>query len=148
MTENNECDINDYKVMCFNGKAQCTFTCTERLSPEGLHVTFYDKDWNKMPFIRHYPASETEIEKPKQYQEMLDLSEKLSQKFSFVRTDFYEINGEVYFGELTFYPGNGMEEFDPEEWDYKLGNWLKLPDCAGGVFDREKLLHINKTRQS
>ena len=58
---------------------------------------------------------------------MLEFATKLSRDIPFVRVDFYEINGLLYFGELTFFPGNGFEEFTPLEWDYKMGSWLKLP---------------------
>lgn len=121
--------LNDYKIMCFNGKAKCSFVCTERDDKElGLAVTFFDLDWNKMPFERHYRSSNKKIDKPKNYQKMVELSEKLSKNIPFVRVDWYEIKGKLYFGELTFYPGAGFEEFTPEEWDYKLGEMLKLPD--------------------
>lgn len=123
---NDGCDeLTDYKVMCFNGKAKIIFTCTERFG-EGLKVTFFDLDWNKLPFERHYPSSRKKIKKPKNLKKMLDLSEKLSMGIPFVRMDWYEIGGKLYFGEYTFYPGNGLEEFNPEEWDRKLGDMLKL----------------------
>lgn len=59
---------------------------------------------------------------------MIALAEKLSQGIPFVRVDFYEINGNVYFGELTFFPGAGLEEFTPEIADYELGKWIVLPE--------------------
>lgn len=121
-------DLTDYKFMCFNGKVKCSFVCTERRSKEGLKVTFFDLDWNKMPFERHYPASKEQIEKPIHYEKMIELSEKLSKDLPFVRVDFYEVNGKIYFGELTFFPGNGTEEFTPEEYDYILGSWIELPE--------------------
>lgn len=121
-------DLNDYKFMCFDGKVKCSFVCTERRSKEGLKVTFFDLNWNKMPFERHYPYSSKEIQKPVNYEKMIQLSEKLSKGLSFIRVDFYEANNKIYFGELTFFPGNGTEEFTPEEWDYKIGEWIKLPE--------------------
>lgn len=120
-------ELIDYKFMCFNGDIKCIFTCSERFSADGLKVTFFDKEWNVMPFERHYPASKNIPKKPKKFNEMMMFAEKLSQNIPFVRADFYEINNKVLFGELTFFPGNGLEEFTPEEWDYKLGSWLKLP---------------------
>lgn len=67
---------------------------------------------------------------PEKYQEMISLSEELSQNIPFVRSDFYEINGRIYFGELTFYPGSGWEEFSPKEWDEKLGNLIQIPSIG------------------
>ncbi len=120
-------ELIDYKFMCFNGEVKCSFTCSERFSEDGLKVTFFDKCWNVMPFERHYPASKNPPKKPINYNKMIQFSEQLSKGIPFVRVDFYEINGQLYFGELTFYPGGGFEEFTPEDWDYKIGSWLKLP---------------------
>lgn len=130
MEDKKEKELIDYKIMCFNGKPQLSFTCSERYK-EGLKVTFFDLDWNKLPFERHYPASKRKIKKPQNYEKMLELSEKLSKDIPFVRVDWYEINGHLYFGELTFYPGNGVEEFNPEEWDKKLGDLVHLPKVDG-----------------
>ena len=121
-------ELIDYKFMCFDGKVKCSFTCTERFTGEGLKVTFFDMDWNKLPFTRRYPASNRDIKKPEQYEKMIDLAEMLSTGIPFVRVDFYEVMGKVYFGEMTFYPGNGTEVFNPEKWDYILGSWIKLPE--------------------
>lgn len=122
---NNE-DLIDYKFMCFNGRVKCSFVCLNRRSKEGLNVDFYDLQWKKMPFERHYANSAITLEKPKNYEKMIELAEKLSKNIPFVRVDFYDINGKIYFGELTFYPGSGFEEFTPDSWDYELGSWLKL----------------------
>ena len=63
---------------------------------------------------------------------MLHLAEKLAAPFPFVRVDFYVNHGQIKFGELTFYPGNGTERFDPVEWDYKFGDCLILPEKRNG----------------
>ena len=135
MTEEENQELIDYKMMCFNSKVKATFVCTNRFNSQGMNVTFYNTEWERLPFERHYPASKVDIEKPKTYDEMVRLAEKLSEKIPFVRVDFYEIRGKVYFGELTFYPGSGFEEFSPEQWDKTLGEWLQLPEqkFGGGV---------------
>lgn len=119
--------LNDYKFMCFNGKVLCSFVCSDRFSKDGLKVTFFDRDWNVLPFERHYPKSKEPIPKPLNYNKMINFAEKLSRGIPFVRVDFYEINNKLYFGELTFFPGSGFEEFTPESADRELGDWLKLP---------------------
>lgn len=121
-------ELKDYKLLCFNGAFMCSFVCSERHSAEGLKVTFFDKDWNEMPFERHYPKSTMPINKPKCYEKMIELAEKLANdiRCAFVRVDFYEFDEKLYFGEITFYPGSGFEKFTPEEWDYKLGEMIKL----------------------
>lgn len=120
-------DLRDYKLMCFDGKVKCSFVCSDRHSSDGLHVTFFDKGWNVMPFERSYPAVKEGFPKPLNYEKMVLLAEKLSAGIPFLRVDFYEVNGKVYFGELTFFPGSGLEAFQPEQWDYTLGSWLVLP---------------------
>lgn len=117
----------DYKFMCFNGKVKCSFVCSNRRGKDGLKVDFYDLQWNKMPFERHYPNSKEDIKKPKNFNLMIKLAEKLSFGIPFLRVDFYEINGRVYFGELTFFPGSGFEEFTPAKYDRILGDMLELP---------------------
>lgn len=131
MEDNPDQPLTDYKLMAFSGKVKCTFTCTGRGNAHDFKVTFYDTDWNKMPFERHYPAG-SQMAKPASYDEMVELAEKLAEKLPFARIDFYEIAEKPYFGEITFFPGSGMEEFTPEEWDYTLGSWMKLPENAGG----------------
>lgn len=113
--------------MCFNGKVQCSFVCEDRWTGK-LKVTFYDREWNVMPFERHYPKNDVLCPKPENYDKMLQISERLAEGIPFVRIDLFEVDGKVYFGEMTFYPGSGMEEFTPREWDVKLGEMLKLPE--------------------
>ena len=120
-------ELLDYKLMCFNGVVKCSFVCSDRFSDAGLHVTFFDRDWNILPFTRHYPRRETGIARPANYEKMIVLAEQMSHNMPFVRIDFYEVNNEIYFGEYTFFPGSGLEEFTPEEWDRILGDWLVLP---------------------
>lgn len=118
-------ELVDYKFLCFSGEPQCLFTCTGR-SRNDLKVDFFDLEWNHLPFIRHYPNADTSISKPVQLSTMIELSRILSAGIPFVRVDFYEISGRVYFGEMTFYPGSGLEEFIPVEWDYRLGSLMDL----------------------
>ena len=126
MKDKSGSELTDYKIMCFNGHAECSFTCTGRNNSRGLHVTFYDRSWRKMPFDRHYPSEKEAAPKPQTYEKMLDLAEKLAINLKFVRVDFYDVNGQIYFGEITFFPGGGFEEFYPEIWDKKLGEWINL----------------------
>lgn len=119
-------ELLDYKMMCFDGRVRCSFVCSERFSKDGLKVTFFDRNWNRMPFERHYPSSDIPIEKPIKYAEMIALAEELSKGIPFVRVDFYVVGERIYFGELTLYPGCGFEEFKPEKWDMILGKWIHI----------------------
>lgn len=118
----------DYKFLCFNGKVRSIFTCSDRFSGDGLKVTFFDKEWKRLPFERHYPASKRKIVKPAHFHLMIELAEKLSAGIPFVRIDLYDIEEKIYFGEMTFFPGGGMEEFSPEKWDRTMGDWIVLPE--------------------
>lgn len=119
-------ELQDYKFMCFNGSVKCSFVCTERFSKDGLKVTFFDRDWKILPFTRKYVNSKVSIMKPTNYDKMIELAEVIAREIanSFVRIDFYNVKGEIYFGEITFFPGSGMEVFYPEEWDRILGDWI------------------------
>lgn len=132
--------LSDYKLMCFNGKVKCSFVCTDRDNKEnGLAVTFYDINWNKMPFRRHYRNDDKEIVKPKNYEKMIELTEKICKKIKFARVDWYEIEGKLYFGEVTFFPGAGIEEFEPYEYDIKFGNMINL----GEKNERNNSINVN-----
>jgi hypothetical protein len=132
MSNLGEDDLVDYKLMTFNGKVKCIFTCTKRYTECGTHVTFFDTQWNKLDFGRHYPIDTDEISKPKSLEQMITMAEKIAVNIPFARIDFYDIEGNPYFGEVTFFPGDGFEEFNPEEWDSIMGGWLELPGIAKG----------------
>lgn len=122
-------NLQDYKLFCFNGVPKITLVCSDRFTKDGLKEDFFDKDWNHLDVQRptHSNAIVT-IQRPKNYELMKKLAAKISEKIPFVRIDFYEINNKIYFGEITFYPASGFEGFKPEEWDMKLGEWIKLPN--------------------
>lgn len=84
-------------------------------------------DFNHLPFMQHYKNGVKKITKPKGFDKMVELAKKLSGSIPHVRVDFYDINGKVYFGELTFYHFSGFEKFEPEEYDEIFGKWIKLP---------------------
>lgn len=127
MVDESGYELKDYKLMSFNGKVKCSFVCHNRDS-DNMYVDFYDNEWNKMPFKRHYPSSPLGIVKPHSYDEMIRIAEKISKGIPFLRVDFYDINGKIYFGELTFFPGSGFEEFTPDVYDELLGSWIELPE--------------------
>ncbi len=127
-------DLSDYKFFCFNGKPMYCQVIAGRESGTTT-VDWYDKDWNHQPFQepKDYPFAKQGHCKPHCLNEMWELAAKLSQGQPFLRVDFYEINNTVKFGELTFFPTSGMGGFNPEELDFKFGEWIMLPrvnnDC-------------------
>ena len=130
LENNGEKDLRDYKFFCFNGKVKYWQLIKNRTIEET--IDFYDKNWKLQEFIgllnpinpieKH---STTVNNKPKNYSLMLELAEKLARDFDFVRVDFYNIDGKIYFGELTFCPASGIGTFIPEEWNYKFGSYWK-----------------------
>ena len=118
-------ELRDYKFFCFDGVPKLLFIATDRLKGE-TKFNYYDMNFNKLDFKQHYPNDEKNIEKPKNYNKMISLAKKLSKDIPHVRVDFYEMNDQIYFGELTFYHFSGFQCFEPEEWDYKLGELINL----------------------
>lgn len=116
----------DYKIFCFNGEPRIIKVDSDRFNYH--KINFFDLGWNVLPFgLKDYPRSKENIEKPNNLSKMIEYSRILSKDFLFVRVDFYNIKNRIYFGELTFTPGNGMHAYDPEEYDVILGSYLKLP---------------------
>lgn len=120
-------NLMDYKFMCFNGEPKFVHICPDRNSGGKIHFDYYDMQWNKLPFAIEHPNSDILYPKPKSFDKMLEYARTLAAGKPLSRIDFYEIEGQPYFGEITFYPYSGLEKFDKEEWNIKLGDWIKLP---------------------
>ena len=121
-------ELRDYKFFCFNGVAKALFVATDR-QVKGVETKFdfFDMEYKHLPVTNGHPNADTSPLKPKCFEDMKVLAEKLSVGIPHLRVDFYEVNGNVYFGELTFSHWSGLVPFKPEEWDYKFGEWLELP---------------------
>ncbi len=119
-------DLKDYKVYTFNGVAKLVFVASER-GKGTTKADYFDKDFNKLDFSWGYPHAKVCPNKPVNFEKMIEFAEKLSEDTYTLRVDFYEVNGKLYFGELTLYDGSGFAKFEPEEWDSILGSWVKLP---------------------
>jgi len=120
-------ELRDYKFFCFNGEPKLMFVATER-GVKNTKFDFYDMQFNHMNIAQHYPNSVSAIKKPEHFEKMIELAKKLSEGFPHVRVDFYEANGRVYFGEMTFYHFGAIVPFETKEWDKKIGDWLVLPE--------------------
>lgn len=119
-------ELRDYKVFCSDGKPWMMFIASNRQT--GLaNFDFYDMEFNKLPIVNGHPNAPFQIDKPKSFDKMIELASKLSKGFIHVRVDFYDINGHLYFGELTFFHNSGLESIQPVEWDYKMGEYIHLP---------------------
>ncbi len=120
-------ELEDYKIHCFNGTPKFILLCRDRFSKKGLSEDFYSTEWEHLNMKRPNRDNPGGHNRPKELDEMIRFAKLLSKDIPFIRTDFYIINGQVYFGELTFFPAGGMSSFEPEEYDRTLGSWLVLP---------------------
>lgn len=121
-------ELRDYKFFCFDGEPKALFIASGRLQGEEcVTFDFFDMDYNHLPFTNGHPNAKVQPKKPKCFEEMKQLAAKLSKGMPHVRVDFYEVDGQVYFGEFTFSHWGGLVPFEPEEWDYTFGSWIKLP---------------------
>lgn len=122
-------NLNDYKWFCFDGEPKAMFIATDRFTP-GVETKFdfYDMNFNHLPFTNGHPNTDIKIKKPKGFEEMKRLAAILSKGIPHVRVDFYDINGRIYFGELTFFHWSGMKPFEPKEWDFTFGKWIQIPN--------------------
>lgn len=121
-------DLKDYKFFCFDGKCKLFLIMSERQTPEGPFLTYFDLDFNKLPCTQEYPVHPVTPTKPDNFEEMIRIVEKLSIGYPHVRVDLYNVNGKIYFGELTFFSGAGNTPILPVEWDRKIGDMLILPE--------------------
>ena len=124
--------LDDYRVYCFHGEPRLIYVYQSgKLESDGkpgiASCDIFDIHWNHMPFRQKSPNAPVAPQPPVNLEKMLEISRCLSQEQHFMRVDFYEIDGRVYVGELTLYPGGGFAPFYPSEWDQKIGTWLQLP---------------------
>lgn len=124
MVDESGTELKDYKFFCFDGEPRAMFIATDR--PHDTRFDFFDMQFNHLPFLNGHPMATKEIKKPAGFDKMAELSRILSAGMRHVRTDFYDINGKIYFGEITFFHHSGFTSFEPEEWDYKFGEWIKI----------------------
>lgn len=120
-------DLRDYKFFTFDGEVKALFIATERSRIEETKFDFFDADGNLLPFTNGHPNASITPALPSCFEEMKMIAAKLGGGIPQVRVDLYEVNGKIYFGEMTFFHWSGMVPFDPVEWDYTLGTWIKLP---------------------
>ncbi len=123
---NNPGDLPDYKFFCFDGEVKALFVGTERGTGD-VKFDYFDSEFYHLDLYQFHPLSGKTIEKPRCFDEMKLIASKLSKGIPMVRVDLYEVNGHVYFGEMTFFHHGGVVPFHPEKWDYEFGSWINLP---------------------
>ena len=119
-------EVKDYKFHCFNGKVRFLYVTSDRFNGKGLKADYFDDRFNRLDIQWALPNSDYDIKKPVRFEEMKALAERLSIGIPTLRVDFYEVNGNIYIGELTFYDGSGFGKMD-EKLDRMIGDYILLP---------------------
>ena len=123
--ENGVNDLYDYKFHCFGGKVVYIDFLMDR--NHGLRDAIRGRNWEKLPFTDDDIPVDEEIEKPEHLEKMVEIAEKLSSSFPYVRVDLYRLNdGSIRFGEMTFTPAGGGQNYNPRSTDYELGKLWKM----------------------
>lgn len=123
----NECgELKDYKFYCFNGVMKFMMINSDRNTERTTKADYFDRKFNWLDFSWGYEHAEICPKKPDKFEDMIVISEKLAQGLPHIRVDLYECNGQIYFGELTFFDGSGFDKIVPIEWDYKIGRMLDI----------------------
>ena len=123
-------DLPDYKFFCFDGKVYCSYMMQNyTMHHEKGVLGFLDRDFRLLVAHRaDFAPMREQPEMPKNYYEMVDMAETLAEGFPHVRVDFYNLDGKIVFGEMTFFNASGYVKFEPDEFDFELGNAFQLPE--------------------
>jgi len=131
LEDNHLGELRDYKFFCFNGHVKALFIATGRQNRTSeTCFDFFDSDFNHLNIVNGHPNASSIPEKPTCFDEMKIIASVLSRGLPCVRIDLYEVNGRVYFGEITFTHWGGFTPFEPKEWDKVFGDWIVLPNKA------------------
>jgi len=118
--------LNDYRFLCFNGKPY--YCLVDDGTHEGHSRNVYDLNWNLQEWNQgNFKNTADPIDKPANFDKMVQIARKLSENFLHVRVDLYNVDGEIYFGEMTFTNASGFQIIKPYEYDLMLGNLWELP---------------------
>lgn len=118
----------DYKFMCLNGEIGCVYVLCDRNLANGAQCGIFDHDFNLLPYSEDDERPLTrKIDKPLNYDRMCAMARLLSREFTEARIDLYNQNGMILFGEITFFDSSGYMVFEPDEFDFILGEKMKLP---------------------
>ncbi len=122
---------NDYKLHYINGELQFVYCSVGRETVNKRNI--YDANWKPLFFSWVEPFKDAstirgeEIEAPATFDDMKRIGAEIAKDFAYVRVDFYDVDGKLYFGEITFHHGSGFDVFKPEEYDKIYGDKLVLP---------------------
>lgn len=123
--DNHYDDLLTYKFLCFNGEPKLMYVTVKN---DNIWENYYDMDFQLLNFQRKFPNHTTPLAKPKSFEEMKVIAAKLSKNIPHVRIDLYEVNGQIYFSEYTFYDWGGLFDFKDKRVNNLLGEYIKLPE--------------------
>lgn len=128
MVDESGTELKDYKIFCFNGEPRYCQVISDRNTDE--KIDFYDMHWKRLVGLvglnDKVHNSEYAIPCPESFEDMKQMASLLAKSIPFSRIDFYEINHQAYFGEITFFPATGFGNFNPREWNVKMGDMITL----------------------
>lgn len=120
-------ELRDYKFFTFEGVPKVVHIVSNRQNrDEETYGDFFDMDYNHLELTMGHNNAPVPPEKPKNFEKMKEFAAKLSEGTRHLRVDFYEVDGKLYFGELTFYQDSGFADIQPPEWNDVLGSWISL----------------------
>lgn len=121
-------ELRDFKFTCTNGVAHNVMLCMDRYSGD-TKFYFFDKSWNLLRLNKRGREAPTDftVPKPRNIEQMFEIAAKLSEKLPYARIDLYNVNGKIYFGEITFFPQSGYDSNLLPEAEFEFGNLVKLP---------------------
>lgn len=120
--------LTDYKFFCFYGKVYCVYVIGNRKIGNHGELAIMNEEFIRLPYQSDtQKAMKDSPLKPKNYDYMLEIARKISSGYPHVRVDLYNIEGKVYFGEMTFFGASGYQKFCPDKFDYILGRQFVLP---------------------
>lgn len=125
MVDESGYELKDYKFFCFDGEPKFLFVATDRSKGEP-YFDFFDLYWNHLPIINGHPNNPNIPRVPKNFNKMIEIARMLSKGIPHVRVDLYNINGDIYFGEWTFFHFSDMVPFEPRKYDYMFGEYIHL----------------------
>lgn len=121
---------NDYKLHYINGELKFIYCSIGRETINKRNI--YDAEWKPLMMTwseKYYDASKLrgpEIEAPSTFPLMKELGAEIAKDFKYVRVDFYDVDGNLFFGEITLHHGSGFDVFVPEKYDKIFGDQLRL----------------------
>jgi len=128
MEDSGDGELRDYKFFTFGGVPKVLYIAQGRGRGEPTVADFFDMEFNHLPFTIDHDMAEVPPHPPENFRVMQCLAAELSRGTPQLRVDFYEVDGKVYFGEMTFFHCSGLEKFHPESWDRTFGDWVTLPE--------------------